>query len=264
MDTAYEPTEMELSKSPPRTPSPPLLPPCEQLRHNKAQLKRMTTFRKHKAACIQELQAMPDHHPEDPFYARAATELQDIEEAIQLAVSDIDSFPPCVTPGCPHHENNSPPASPNRKENNQTKRKDLSEFEFPPIRKTARKINLDLSQSVDDNLISTNKFALPDNNLENPGLDSQTEIDQEEPTSPAQNRPAAPSNQNAAQDTPTLPPPVMLKITDHVKNHMNTIMAAYPKLRSRLTGEYIKLYSDSFDQRRSLIQFLKAVKFQFY
>ncbi|GFQ69700.1 uncharacterized protein TNCT_140381, partial [Trichonephila clavata] len=264
MDTAYEPTEMELSKSPTRTPSPPLLPPCEQLRHNKAQLKRMMTFRKHKAACIQELQAMPDHHPEDPFYARAATELQDIEEAIQLAASDIDSFPPCVTPGCPHHENNSPPASPNRKENNQTKRKDLSEFEFPPLRKTARKINLDLSQSVDDNLISTNKFALPDNNLENPGLDSQTEIDQEEPTSPAQNRPAAPSNQNAAQDTPTLPPPVMLKITDHIKNHMNTIMAAYPKLRSRLTGEYIKLYSDSFDQRRSLIQFLKAVKFQFY
>ncbi|GFR00681.1 uncharacterized protein TNCT_197001 [Trichonephila clavata] len=134
---------------------------------------------KHKTACIEELQAMPDHHPEDPFYARAATELQDIEEAIQLAVSDIDSFPPCVTPGCPHHENNSPPASPSRKENNQTKRKDLSEFAFPPIRKTARKINLDLSQSVDDNLISTNKFALPENNLENPGLDSQTEIDQE-------------------------------------------------------------------------------------
>ncbi|GFQ96749.1 hypothetical protein TNCT_135051 [Trichonephila clavata] len=79
MDTAYEPTEMELSKSPTRTPSPPLLPPCEQLRHNKAQLKRMMTFRKHKAACIEELQAMPDHHPEDPFYARAATELQDIE-----------------------------------------------------------------------------------------------------------------------------------------------------------------------------------------
>ncbi|GFQ85520.1 hypothetical protein TNCT_249071 [Trichonephila clavata] len=161
MDTAYEPTEMELSKSPRRTPSPPLLSPCEQLRHNKAQLKRMITFRKHKAACIQELQAMPDHHPED-----------------------------------------------------------LSEFEFPPLRKTARKINLDLSQSVDDNLISTNKFALPENNLENPGLDSQTEIDQEVPNSPAQNGPAAPSNQNTAQDTPTLPPPVMLKITDHVKNHM--------------------------------------------
>ncbi|GFR28501.1 hypothetical protein TNCT_204821 [Trichonephila clavata] len=128
----------------------------------------MITFRKHKIACIQELQAMPDHHPEDPFYDRAAAELQDIEETIQLA--------------------------------------------------TARKVNLDLSQSVDDNLISTNKFALLDNNEENPGLDSPTEITQDELNSPLNNRPTTPTNQNTAQDTPTLPPPVMLKITDHVKN----------------------------------------------
>ncbi|GFR10568.1 hypothetical protein TNCT_301561 [Trichonephila clavata] len=79
--------------------NPPLLPPCEQLRHNKAQLKRMLTFKKHKAACIEELQAMPDHHPEDPFYARAATELQDIEEAIQLAYK-INNPHKCESGGC--------------------------------------------------------------------------------------------------------------------------------------------------------------------
>ncbi|GFQ86494.1 hypothetical protein TNCT_131501 [Trichonephila clavata] len=87
--------DMELSKSPRRTPTPPPLPPYEQLQLNKAQLSKMVTFRKHKLARIQELQAMPDHHPEDPFYSRAAAELQEIEETIQLAVSDIDSFPPC-------------------------------------------------------------------------------------------------------------------------------------------------------------------------
>ncbi|GFQ84473.1 hypothetical protein TNCT_442321, partial [Trichonephila clavata] len=85
MDTTYESTDMDLSKSPRQTPSPPPLPPCEQLRLNKAQLSKMITFRKNKIACIQELQAMPDHHPEDSFYAGAADELQEIEETIQLA-----------------------------------------------------------------------------------------------------------------------------------------------------------------------------------
>ncbi|GFT57714.1 hypothetical protein TNCV_1851521 [Trichonephila clavipes] len=28
---------------------------------------------------------MPDHHPDEPFYVRAVTELQDIEEAMTLA-----------------------------------------------------------------------------------------------------------------------------------------------------------------------------------
>ncbi|GFR17732.1 hypothetical protein TNCT_409811 [Trichonephila clavata] len=237
MATIYESMDMELSKSPRRTPTPPPLPPYEQLQLNKAQLSKMVTFRKHKLARIQELQVTPDHHPEDPFYSRAAAELQEIEETIQLAVSDIDSFPPCDTPGCPHHENTSPPTSPTRKETNQIKRKDNSEFEYPPLRKTARKINLDLSQSADGNLISTNKFALPDNNEENPGLDSQTEITQDEPKSPLATRPTTPTNQSTAQNTSPLPPPVMLKITDHVKSQMKTIMAVYPKLRSRLTRE---------------------------
>ncbi|GFT57716.1 hypothetical protein TNCV_1851541 [Trichonephila clavipes] len=29
---------------------------------------------------------MPDHHPDEPFYVRAVTELQDIEEAMTLAI----------------------------------------------------------------------------------------------------------------------------------------------------------------------------------
>ncbi|GFQ96609.1 hypothetical protein TNCT_539091 [Trichonephila clavata] len=59
MATPYESTDMDLSKSPRRTPTPPPLPPCEQLQLNKAQLSKMITFRKHQLACIQELQAMP-------------------------------------------------------------------------------------------------------------------------------------------------------------------------------------------------------------
>ncbi|GFX80739.1 hypothetical protein TNCV_2382161 [Trichonephila clavipes] len=38
------------------------------------------------------------------FGIRAVSELQEVEETINLAVSDLASFPPCVSPGCPHHD----------------------------------------------------------------------------------------------------------------------------------------------------------------
>ncbi|GFU22677.1 uncharacterized protein TNCV_762571 [Trichonephila clavipes] len=79
-------------------------------------------FQKFKLACIAELQAMPDHHPDEPFYRRAVSELQ-VEETINLAVSDLASFPPCVSPGCPHHDSglkiitpkNSPDVTPTKR-----------------------------------------------------------------------------------------------------------------------------------------------------
>ncbi|GFW76904.1 hypothetical protein TNCV_2030091 [Trichonephila clavipes] len=168
------PTDMELEmnlsqRSEPRSPSPQSqLTPCKQLKYNKAQLAKMETFRKFKQACVE------NHYPEKPFFVRALTELQEIEETMAIAVSDIDSFDPCKIPGCPHHEK-PPQNSPNKltqstpKMLNQTntygKRKDNSNFEYPPLRKTARKIILEIS-------LSPNKFTLSQEkqliNLENP------------------------------------------------------------------------------------------------
>ncbi|GFV65849.1 hypothetical protein TNCV_1256031 [Trichonephila clavipes] len=92
--------ELELAlsqRSEQRSPSPQSqLTPCEQLKY-KAQLAKMETFRKCKQACVDALKQMPDHYPEEPFFVRALTELQEIEESISIAVSDIDSFDPCVT-----------------------------------------------------------------------------------------------------------------------------------------------------------------------
>ncbi|GFX79003.1 hypothetical protein TNCV_3912901 [Trichonephila clavipes] len=104
MDNRNEPTDLDLIDSPRRTPTPPPLSACEQILQTKAQLQKMETFKKFKLACIAELQAMPDHHPDEPFYRRAVSELQEVEETINLAVSDLASFPPCVSPGCPHHD----------------------------------------------------------------------------------------------------------------------------------------------------------------
>ncbi|GFT33370.1 hypothetical protein TNCV_859161 [Trichonephila clavipes] len=64
----------------------------------------MEAFRKCKQACVDALRQMPDHCPDEPFYRRALTELQDIEETMAIAVGDIDSYDPCTIPGCPHHE----------------------------------------------------------------------------------------------------------------------------------------------------------------
>ncbi|GFT55923.1 hypothetical protein TNCV_2157981 [Trichonephila clavipes] len=54
---------------------------------------------------------------------RAVSELQEVEETINLAVSDLASFPPCVSPGCPHHDSglkiitpkNSPDVTPTKR-----------------------------------------------------------------------------------------------------------------------------------------------------
>ncbi|GFW23456.1 transposon Tf2-9 polyprotein [Trichonephila clavipes] len=104
-------------------------------RHN---WQKVETFRRCKQACVDALVMMPDHYPEEPFYVRALTELQDIEETMALA----------STPKINPHVNYS------------GKRKDNSNFEYPPLRKTARKIILDIPDNEEINL-SPNKFALP-------------------------------------------------------------------------------------------------------
>ncbi|GFT87216.1 nucleic-acid-binding protein from transposon X-element [Trichonephila clavipes] len=196
----------------------------------------METFRRCKQACVDALKMMPDHHPEEPFYVRALTELQDIEEAMALAVSDIDSFEPCIIPGCPHHEKtpqNSPlKSTPNS--NYSGKRKENSNFEYPSQRKTARK-------------------CAHLNNLENSGPVANG------------NNPNG-SNNSASQNAPQnqLPPPIMLYVEENYKAQMASITKEFPKIRSRLTGEFLKLYTDSAEERRMVVQLLKKLKFQFY
>ncbi|GFV06606.1 hypothetical protein TNCV_2949281 [Trichonephila clavipes] len=190
------PTDMELElaeshRNATRTPSPQITP-CEQLKFNKAQLAKMETFRRCKQACVDALMMMPDHHPDEPFYVRALTELQDIEETMALA--DIN--------------------------------------------------------------LSQNKFELLQgthfNNLENSG--------------PVANENPNGSNNSASQNAQQnqLPPPIMLFVEKNYKAQMAAITKAFPKIRSRLTGEFLKLYTDSAEERRMAVQHLKLLKFQFY
>ncbi|GFV65989.1 hypothetical protein TNCV_1303801 [Trichonephila clavipes] len=42
----------------------------------------METFKKFKLACIAELQAMPDHHPDEPFYRRAVSSFKKLKKQL--------------------------------------------------------------------------------------------------------------------------------------------------------------------------------------
>ncbi|GFR16068.1 uncharacterized protein TNCT_342451 [Trichonephila clavata] len=94
----HEQTDMELEnahRNSPRTPPPPnQISLCKQLKFNTAQLAKMETFRKCKQACVEALRNMPDHYSEEPFYARALSELQEIEETMALAndTNDDEGF----------------------------------------------------------------------------------------------------------------------------------------------------------------------------
>ncbi|GFW34858.1 nucleic-acid-binding protein from transposon X-element, partial [Trichonephila clavipes] len=243
------PTDMELElalsqRSEPRSPSPQSqLTPCEQLKYNKAQLAKMETFRKCKQACVDALKQMPDHYPEEPFFVRALTELQEIEETISMALTQ--STPKVQS------QNNS-----------YGKRKDNSNFEYPPNRKTARKINLESPDKEETTIVSPNKFSIPKellpNNVENPG----STTDERNPNS--QKVENGSTNQVPAQNQ--LPAPIMLFIDEELsyKVQMAAITKEFPKIRSRLTGEYLKLYTDTAEERRSAVQLLKKLKYQFY
>ncbi|GFV67318.1 hypothetical protein TNCV_3670731 [Trichonephila clavipes] len=140
-------------------------------------------------ACIAELQAMPDHHPDEPFYRRAVSELQEVEETINLA-----------------------------------------HFDFP------------------------NRFSLPsDSNIEEI-TGSQNAIPVVTPKPPSATGPTPSGNQNPVS---TLPPPVMLRITETVRSQMKIIHEKFPKIRSRTIGEFIKLYTDNLEQFHELLTFAK-------
>ncbi|GFU60632.1 hypothetical protein TNCV_2753931 [Trichonephila clavipes] len=66
---------------------------------------------------------MPDHHPDEPFYRRAVSELQAVEETINLAVSDLALISSLCFPWLPHHDSglkiitpkNSPDVTPTKR-----------------------------------------------------------------------------------------------------------------------------------------------------
>ncbi|GFX10243.1 hypothetical protein TNCV_1866411 [Trichonephila clavipes] len=104
-------------------------------------------------------------------------------------------------------------------------------------------------------IVTPNKFNIPKelqpNNVENPGSTT------DERNTNSQRVENGSTNQVPAQNQ--LPAPIMLFIDEELsyKAQMAAISKEFPKIRSRLTGEYLKLYTDTAEERRSAVQLLK-------
>ncbi|GFS69546.1 hypothetical protein TNCV_3894061 [Trichonephila clavipes] len=101
------------------------------------------------------------------------------------------------------------------------------------------------------------------NSLENLNIQSQ-------PIADATNLPHhsnIATTKNTVKPTPNtvnLPPHTMRKITDDLKNQMKILTTKMPYLRNKKAGQYIKLYTDTFEQHDTLNAFLDNVKFPHY
>ncbi|GFX59215.1 hypothetical protein TNCV_4304471 [Trichonephila clavipes] len=186
-----------------------------------------------------------------------------------LTVSEFSSLPSCDNPGCAEHH--TPLNTPTKNNDNEfptlpktasLKRKDNeSEFVSPPNRKLSKNQNTPLATDQNFKINLSNKF----NALEI----HDSEIDPVEGTSTAtsvnnvnavnnKKKPTTNATVNKSADlTKNLPPPVMLKITLDFREQMRVINNFMPKIRSKMTGEYFKLYCDTHDQYHELLAFLK-------
>ncbi|GFT72202.1 hypothetical protein TNCV_2993051 [Trichonephila clavipes] len=71
------------------------------------------------------------------------------------------------------------------------------------------------------------------------------------------------STQNNTPKIP-LPPPVMLFITKHYREQLKTLTMIFPNLRTKTTGEFLKLYTNNHEEYHPLKETIKQLHYQFY
>ncbi|GFX38894.1 PRE_C2HC domain-containing protein [Trichonephila clavipes] len=187
-----------------------------------------------------------DEH--DPTFVKMVKQCSIYEDLLEKAVSKFGKLPYCDTPGCHVHE--TPTSSPVKSQ--PTKRKDEDGFTSPPPPGKVSKKNLTYKEKFKVNL--QNRF----NNLQ----PKDTKAAGTFRTNTTKNTTLIPRANNPGAKN--LPPPVFLKYTEDHRIQMKTLNDIYPELRSKLTGEYIKLYTDTDEERRELIHKLDELKFQYF
>ncbi|GFU13977.1 hypothetical protein TNCV_1818211 [Trichonephila clavipes] len=176
--------------------------PCEELTAMKNYIRRLRIICNEKGKTVSLLRSDHGHDESDALYQLAWNEFQDVQGTLQQAVSDFDSLPQCTNPGCSHLISPSntpistPPPSPTRR-NCQLKRKDEEDFEFPPLRKTARKTTLEDS----DDIILDNQFSLLPN-----VIIKQQATGQVAPSTVNLKKPTVNANDKQKQGANALPP----------------------------------------------------------
>ncbi|GFS28152.1 hypothetical protein TNIN_426081 [Trichonephila inaurata madagascariensis] len=86
----------------------------------------------------------------------------------------------------------------------------------------------------------------------------------EEPTRISTETSASPRKPTQSQQPVKNLPPVMLKVQINYISQMKIITDKMPFVRGKLTGEYLKLYTDTFEQQRNLIHYLEELDYEFH
>ncbi|GFW56125.1 putative RNA-directed DNA polymerase from transposon X-element [Trichonephila clavipes] len=177
---------------------------------------------------------------------------------------EFTSHPFCNTPGCTIHH--TPSCSP------------IKITQNTKSTTTKRKENEDGYISPSSRQIAKNRRTLPvtENNFK---IDLKNKFDQLrlEQTGPALTGTDPDSSKNTSNNTPKtnsdatnngnkkfLPPPIFLEISNEYREQMKTLNKKFPALRSKMTGEYLKLYTDTDEQYDNLQAFLESTNFRFF
>ncbi|GFV02207.1 hypothetical protein TNCV_485281 [Trichonephila clavipes] len=170
--------------------------PCEELTSMKIYIRRLQIICNEKERTVLLLR----QDEGDSLYQLAWNKYQNVQSTLQQAVSDFDS-PPCTNPGCSHHVSpkSTPKNTPTRR-NNEQKRKDEDDFEFPSLRKTARKTILQEPEDIG----LENQYALL------PNVIIEQVSGQLAPPTENNSEPTVSANQRNGSNA--LPPPLMLRI----------------------------------------------------
>ncbi|GFX98145.1 nucleic-acid-binding protein from transposon X-element [Trichonephila clavipes] len=241
-DMDYQNTSLPISGN--STPERPTgQTPCAKLEATKADIGRYTLIVQGYENMITTLKQSNAQDEHDPTFVEMVKQCTHYEDLLDKAVSEFGTLPYCDTPGCPVHE--TPTSSPIKSQS--TKRKEEDGFTTPPPGKISKN-NLTYKEKFKINLQNRfNNLQPKDTKAAGPSRNNTTLM-------PKANHPGAKN----------LPPPVFLKYTKNHRLQMKTLNDIYPELRGKLTGEYIKLLTDTDEDRRELISKLKELEFQFY
>ncbi|GFS61111.1 hypothetical protein TNCV_4956161 [Trichonephila clavipes] len=244
-------------------PGTPHLTNCEQMKILARNIKYYTITIENIKANIRSLK-LHGLNDEDCHIMKEHLQRLDNYTALNaLTVSEFSSLPSCDNPACAEHH--TPLNTPTKNNDNEF----LLYRKLPHSKEKTTNLNLFPHPTVNTPLATDQNFKINLSNKFNALEIHDSEIDPVEGTSTAtsvnnanavnnKKKPTTNATVNKSADlTKNLPPPVMLKITLDFREQMRVINNFMPKIRSKMTGEYFKLYCDTHDQYHELLAFLK-------
>ncbi|GFX60848.1 hypothetical protein TNCV_1311411 [Trichonephila clavipes] len=260
LNTDYSMPSDSRTPSRPSTPTPTAI--CQRHQQLTDDIQKYTLLCQGTESTLKFLTLYGKYNPEDPVVASLQNQLLEYTRTCNIAVSEISSLPPSNLPGCPiHHTPDSTPSEISSQPDNfndngielvknvPQKRKEKDDgFITPPLSKVNKLANC--SSQLNFNIELKNKFLNLNEETAGISTDNASENDDK--------------NNSSQQTFTNLPPPVMLSVQKNYIEQMKEITDKLPFVRGKLTGEYLKLYTDTQEQQHKLIHLLEVLDFEFH